>query len=288
MRDVAFGQYYPVSSPVHRLDPRLKIVFTLLYVVTMFFVASYTAYAVILIFLLALCGLSHVPPSAMFKSIKGIIILLILTSILNLFFYGGETSVVWQWWIFKVSPEAIDSALKLMFRLILLIMGTTMLTFTTGATELTDGIESLLKPLTLIKVPVRDLAVIMSIALRFIPILIDETDKITMAQKSRGADFDSGNIFKRAKALLPVLIPLFVGAFRKADELADALDARCYNASPKRTRMKKMTFAACDLVALVVFAALVTFIFLDKYLIGGTDQYIVSLFNNAVDFFKGL
>lgn len=288
MRDVAFGQYYPVSSPVHRLDPRLKIVFTLLYVVTMFFVASYTAYAVILIFLLALCGLSHVPPSAMFKSIKGIIILLILTSILNLFFYGGETSVVWQWWIFKVSPEAIDSALKLMFRLILLIMGTTMLTFTTGATELTDGIESLLKPLTLIKVPVRDLAVIMSIALRFIPILIDETDKITMAQKSRGADFDSGNIFKRAKALLPVLIPLFVGAFRKADELADALDARCYNASPKRTRMKKMTFATRDLVALVVFAALVTFIFLDKYLIGGTDQYIVSLFNNAVDFFKGL
>lgn len=288
MRDVAFGQYYPVSSPVHRLDPRLKIVFTLLYVVTMFFVASYTAYAVILIFLLALCGLSHVPPSAMFKSIKGIIILLILTSILNLFFYGGETSVVWQWWIFKVSPEAIDSALKLMFRLILLIMGTTMLTSTTGATELTDGIESLLKPLTLIKVPVRDLAVIMSIALRFIPILIDETDKITMAQKSRGADFDSGNIFKRAKALLPVLIPLFVGAFRKADELADALDARCYNASPKRTRMKKMTFAARDLVALVVFAALVTFIFLDKYLIGGTDQYIVSLFNNAVDFFKGL
>ena len=288
MRDVAFGQYYPVSSPVHRLDPRLKIVFTLLYVVTMLFVASYTAYAVILIFLLALCGLSHVPPTAMFKSIKGIIILLILTSILNLFFYGGETSVVWQWWIFKVSPEAIDSALKLMFRLILLIMGTTMLTFTTGATELTDGIESLLKPLTLIKVPVRDLAVIMSIALRFIPILIDETDKITMAQKSRGADFDSGNIFKRAKALLPVLIPLFVGAFRKADELADALDARCYNASPKRTRMKKMTFAARDLVALVVFAALVTFIFLDKYLIGGTDQYIVSLFNNAVDFFKGL
>ena len=288
MRDVAFGQYYPVASPVHRLDARLKILFTLLYVVTMFFVASYTAYAVILIFLLSVCAIARIPVSAMFKSIKGILILLIITSILNLFFYGGETSVVWQWWIFKVSPEAIDSALKLMFRLILLIMGTTMLTFTTGATELTDAIESLLKPLNLIKVPVRDIAIIMSIALRFIPILIDETDKITMAQKSRGADFDSGNIFKRAKALLPVLIPLFVGAFRKADELADALDARCYNASPKRTRMKKMKFAPRDLVAFLIMSAVCVFIFLDKYLIGGADGYVVQAFNAVIDFFKGL
>ncbi|MDE5618225.1 MAG: energy-coupling factor transporter transmembrane protein EcfT [Clostridia bacterium] len=288
VRDVAFGQYYPVASPVHRLDARLKILFTLLYVVTMFFVASYTAYAVILIFLLSVCAIARIPVSAMFKSIKGILILLIITSILNLFFYGGETSVVWQWWIFKVSPEAIDSALKLMFRLILLIMGTTMLTFTTGATELTDAIESLLKPLNLIKVPVRDIAIIMSIALRFIPILIDETDKITMAQKSRGADFDSGNIFKRAKALLPVLIPLFVGAFRKADELADALDARCYNASPKRTRMKKMKFAPRDLVAFLIMSAVCVFIFLDKYLIGGADGYVVQAFNAVIDFFKGL
>ena len=172
MRDIAFGQYYPVSSPIHRLDPRLKIIFTVMYIVTMFFVASYAGYALVLCFLLAVCLAAHVPPKAMFKSIKGIIILLIITAILNLFFYAGETSVEWTWWIFTVSPEAIDFALKMMFRLILLIMGTTILTFTTGTSELTDAIESLFKPLNLIKIPVRDIALIMSIALRFIPGLI--------------------------------------------------------------------------------------------------------------------
>ena len=254
MRDVAFGQYYPVSSPIHRLDPRLKIIFTIMYIVTMFFVASYAGYALVLIFLLSVCAISHVPPKAMFKSIKGVIVLL----------------------------EAIDFALKMMFRLILLIMGTTILTFTTGTSELTDAIESLFKPLTLIKIPVRDIALIMSIALRFIPGLIEETDKIMMAQKARGADMDSGNIFKRIKAMLPVIIPVFVSAFRKADELADALDARCYQASPKRTKMKKMRFAWRDLVAFLIFAAFVTLIFLDKYLWGGVDAYIVEAFKGLI------
>lgn len=282
MRDIAFGQYYPVSSPVHRLDPRLKIIFTVLYIVTMFFVSSYFGYALVLCFLLTVCAVAHVPPKAMFKSIKGIIILLIITAILNLFFYAGETSVEWTWWIFTVSPEAIDFALKMMFRLILLIMGTTILTFTTGTSELTDAIESLFKPLNLIKIPVRDIALIMSIALRFIPGLIEETDKIMMAQKARGADMESGNIFKRIKAMLPVIIPVFVSAFRKADELADALDARCYQASPKRTKMKKMSFAWRDLIAFLIFAAFVTVIFLDKYLWGGVDQYIVQAFQSMV------
>ena len=279
MRDIAFGQYYPVSSPIHRLDPRLKIIFTIMYIVTMFFVASYAGYALVLIFLLSVCLIAHVPPKAMFKSIKGIIVLLIITAILNLFFYAG---VEWSWWIFTISPEAIDFALKMMFRLILLIMGTTILTFTTGTSELTDAIESLFKPLNLIKIPVRDIALIMSIALRFIPGLIEETDKIMMAQKARGADMDSGNIFKRIKAMLPVIIPVFVSAFRKADELADALDARCYQASPKRTKMKKMSFAWRDLAAFLIFAAFVTLIFLDKYLWGGADQYIVQAFNSLI------
>lgn len=269
MKDIAFGQYYPTESVIHRMDARAKLLFTIVYMVMIFFIVSYTAYLGVFLFLLTVTAMARIPLRLLFKSVKTILVILIFTSVINLFFYS-EGNVLAEWWIFRITDGGIDFSVKMILRLALLVMGTSMLSFTTTPTELTDAIESLLMPLKYIKVPVHDIALIMSIALRFIPGLIDETDKIVMAQKARCASIDTGNFLQKVKAMVPVLIPLFVSAFRRADELADALDARCYSASPKRTKLKVLRFHWRDLVGAIVVCGLLTLILLDKYLVGGT------------------
>ena len=254
LNDVTFGQYYPAKSFVHRLDPRVKLLFLIAYIVMLFVANSFYG--------LALCGLilviatiaSRVPVGSVLRSVKGVIFILAFTSILNIFFHGGE-KLLWQWGIIHIYLEGIIFAVFLTFRLFFLVMGSALLTLTTTPVNLTDGLESLLFPLTLIKFPVHVLALIMSIALRFIPTLIDETNRIISAQKARGASFDTGNIFKRVKAIIPVLIPLLISAFRRAEELGDAMDVRCYSSGKKRTKYKKLKFTGRDVVA-ALFAAI--------------------------------
>lgn len=296
MRDISFGQYYPVSSFIHSIDARIKILVTLLFMVTVFFIVSYTAF-VFMFFLLALViAISHVPYKIVLKTIKGILFLLIFTALINIFFTSSGNVLIpikMGQLVINITDQGINFAIKMALRFTLLVLGSSVLTLTTTPTELTDALEYLLKPLKLIKIPVHDLAIIMSIALRFIPGLVEETDKIMMAQKARGANLDSGNLFKKIKAMLPVLIPLVVSAFRRADELADALDARCYNASTTRTKMKVFKIKASDIIMFVGFAAVMTAILLDKYYVGtfitppdlngfevqGLDIFIYNIFN---------
>ncbi len=259
MKDMTLGQYYPTDSFTHRMDPRAKLVLVIAFIVMVFLAQSFLSYFAVIVCVVSAALVSRIPLSKMLKSIKAIIMLLIFTGILNLLFYNGET-VLWSWWRIKISVEGIIFSIKMVLRLVLLVMGTTLLTYTTTPTSLTDGMESLLTPLKYIKVPVHDIAVIMSIALRFIPILSEEVDKIMMAQKARGASFDTGGLLSRAKALLPILIPLFVSAFRRADELALALDARCYNATPNRTRYKVMKFGLRDLAGAIGMAAFIVLV----------------------------
>lgn len=259
MKDMTLGQYYPTDSFTHRMDPRAKLVLVIAFIVMVFLAESFLSYFAVIVCVVSAALVSRIPLSKMLKSIKAIIMLLIFTGILNLLFYNGDT-VLWSWWRIKISVEGIIFSIKMVLRLVLLVMGTTLLTYTTTPTSLTDGMESLLTPLKYIKVPVHDIAVIMSIALRFIPILSEEVDKIMMAQKARGASFDTGGLLSRAKALLPILIPLFVSAFRRADELALALDARCYNATPNRTRYKVMKFGLRDLAGAIGMAAFIVLV----------------------------
>ena len=226
-RDVAFGQYYPAKSFIHKMDARIKIVLSLLYMVGIFFIQSFFGFGVIFVFLALMIIASRVPFKSVVKSIKPILILLVFTTILNLFFVSSGDVLV-EWWIFRITYYGLISAGKMILRLLLLVMGASILTLTTTPVDLTHAIEKLLKPLNVIHFPVHELALIMSITLRFIPSLMDETDRIIRAQKARGADFESGNIFKRAKAFIPILIPLLIGAFKRADELAIAMDSRCY------------------------------------------------------------
>ena len=277
MKDVTFGQYYPTNSVIHRLDPRAKLIFALVYMITIFFVASYCGYALVALFLVAVTLIAKVPLKTLLRSVKAILVIMIFTAIINIFFYHDWLVLV-DWGVIQITLGGIDFAIKMALRISLLVMGTSLLSFTTTPVELTDALESLLKPLSYIKVPVHDIALIMSIALRFIPGLMEETDKIMMAQKARGAEIDTGGLIKKVKAMLPVLIPLFVSAIRRADELADALDARCYNATKHRTKMKLLKFTFKDAVAAFAVAAFVTLILLDKYLLGGLDSYIVAFF----------
>lgn len=256
LNDVTFGQYYPTQSFVHRLDPRIKILALITFIVLLFVADNfYSLFAVALIAMLAI-AFSRVPIKSVLRSVKGILVILIFTAVLNLFFHKGEHLLA-EWWIFRIYTESIIFTVFFVLRLFFLVMISSVLTLTTTPVSLTDGIESLLKPLTYIKFPVHELALIMSIALRFIPTLIDETNRIISAQKARGADFESGNIFKRIKAIVPILIPLLISAFRRADELGDAMDARCYSGSKIRTKYKKLKFGWRDLVALFFVAALI-------------------------------
>ena len=255
MREIALGQYYPVDSVMHRLDPRTKIVLMIAYITMIFFVKTFIGFGIVLVFLAASILLSRVPVGKVLKSLKTIMFLVLFTVIMSLLFYAGkEEDLIWRWGIIKVYRAGLINAGLMALRLMFLVVGPTLLTFTTTPVALTDGLESLLKPLTYIKFPVHELAMIMSIALRLIPTLVEETDKIQSAQKARCADFDSGNVFKRAKAMIPVLIPLFVLSFRRADELADAMDSRCYRGAKGRTRMKKLKFHIRDLIAVLFLA----------------------------------
>ncbi len=256
LNDVTFGQYYPASSCIHDLDPRTKLLFLIVYIVMLFVAQTFYGMLLCLALLLATVALARVPFGSVLRSVKGILFILVLTSVLNIFFHGGEHVLV-DLGAASITRESLVFTVFLLLRLFLLVMASAVLTLTTTPVRLTDGLESLLTPLKWIKVPVHELAMVMSIALRFIPTLIDETNRIIAAQKARGADFESGNIFRRVKAVVPILIPLLISAFRRADELGDAMDARCYSGSKNRTRYKKLRFSAGDLVALFVAAALV-------------------------------
>lgn len=258
LNDVTFGQYYPTQSFVHRLDPRLKLLFLIAYIVMLFVANSFYGLALCMLILIVAIIAARVPVTAVLRSIKGVIFILIFTSLLNIFFHGGTAeNLLWEWGIIHIYIEGIIFAVFLTLRLFLIVMASAILTLTTTPVNLTDGIESLLFPLALIKIPVHVLALIMSIALRFIPTLMDETNRIISAQKARGAAFDSGNIFKRVKAMIPVLIPLLLSAFRRAEELGDAMDARCYSCGKKRTKYKKLKFGWRDAVALIFAAVLI-------------------------------
>lgn len=259
MREVSFGQYYPTNSPVHNLNACVKLLLTVAFIVMVFLVSSLYSYIAVALFIIITTLVSRVPVIKVLKSIKAIVFIVIIMSIINLF-ANAEGKVLASWWIFTITDGGIINAVHLALRLIFLVMGTSLLTYTTTPMALTDGMETLMYPLKLIKVPTHDIAIIMSIALRFIPILMEEVDKIMMAQKARGACFDRGGLLKRAKALLPVLIPLFVSAFRRADELALALDARCYNATPNRTKYKKDKLSWGDLVATIVTAVFIVLV----------------------------
>ncbi|WP_036607969.1 energy-coupling factor transporter transmembrane component T family protein [Oribacterium sp. P6A1] len=246
-REITLGQYYPVDSIIHRLDPRVKLMGTLVFLVALFIVNSWTMYGAAAIVLAILIKLSNVPFKFMTKGLKSIVILLLISVSFNLFLTPGEPLV--QFGILKISREGLEIALKMGIRLVLLVLGSSLMTLTTTPNQLTDGMEKGLGVFKKIGVPVHEISMMMSIALRFIPILVEETDKIMKAQQARGADFESGNIIERAKAMVPILVPLFISAFRRANDLAMAMEARCYHGGEGRTKMKPLKYAARDRVA---------------------------------------
>ncbi len=263
-KDVAFGQYYPVNSPVHRLDARVKLLLTILFVVSIFFIRTYFGFMLTAAVLLVTILLARLPILSVLKSVRGILLIVAITAIINLFFIK-EGEVLVQSGAIVITKTGVHTTIKMVLRLVLLISGASLLSLTTTPVQLADGLESLMAPLKLVRVPVRDIAMIMSIALRFIPTLFEETNKIIAAQKARGASFDTGGLLSRVKAMLPVLIPLFVNSFRRADELAFAMDARCYNATDKRTKMKKAKLGFGDLAAVLFIAGYFTVILLERY-----------------------
>lgn len=251
LRDITFGQYYLADSFVHKMDARVKLLLCLLFLVGIFFVVSFVGFLWLTVFLALAIGFSKVPLRSILKSVKGIIVLLALTAVLNVFF-TKTGNLLWSWWIIEIYDEGLIFAAKMLLRLTYLVMGTSLLTLTTTPVDLTHALESLLKPLRVVKFPVHELALIMSLTLSFIPSLIEETDRIIRAQKARGADFDTGGLVKRAKAFVPILIPLLVGGFRRAEELANAMNSRCYEGATKRTQMRLMKLSWRDFVGAFV------------------------------------
>ena len=256
MNGISLGQYYPAVSPIHRMDPRIKVIIAILYIVCTFLCKNILSFALLLVSAILLVALSRIPLSIVLRGIKPVIIIMAITSLINVFWTKGEVLLV-DWWIFEIYLEGIYNALLLIIRFVVLIVGTSMLlTYTTTPIALTDAIEDLLWPLKKIGVPVHDFAMMMTIALRFIPTLVDETEKIMTAQKARGADFTNGSLISRAKALIPVLIPLFVSAFRRAEELAVAMECRCYHGGEGRTRMTVRRVRFVDFIWLLIVIAL--------------------------------
>jgi len=248
LKDITLGQYFPGDSVVHKLDPRTKLLMVILYIVALFLANGFVGYAVMLAVTAMFVKLSKVPPKAMFRGLKSVVLIIVLTAVLNVFYTEGTVLV--QIWKLKITYEGIIRAVFMVLRIVMLICGTFLLTYTTAPVALTDGMELLLNPLKKLKVPVHEMSMMMSMALRFIPTLIEETDKIMSAQKARGADFETGSLMDRAKALLPILVPLFISAFRRADELAVAMESRCYNGGAGRTRMKQLRYETRDFLAL--------------------------------------
>ena len=247
LKDIPIGQYFPGKSVLHRLDPRMKILLTVGYIVMLFTVSNPLGLCVGILFLIFAYAISGIPPRMITKSLKPVIPIIIFTTVLNMFFVKGDP--LFDWWIFHISRQGLLTAVVMTIRIICLIAGTSLLTYTTSPITLTDGLERLMKPLKKVHFPVHELSMMMTIALRFIPTLIEETDKIMSAQKARGADLESGGIMQRARALVPILIPLFVSAFRRADELALAMECRCYRGDVGRTRMKQLHYSWQDGVA---------------------------------------
>ena len=254
IRDFTLGQYFPGSSILHRLDPRTKLLAAIVYIVALFLAKWFVSYGVVLAFLLCVVGVSGVPLRVILKSMKPLWIVILLTGLLNMFYTTGDPLVSFR--IFTVTRQGLMNAFFMVLRIAMLVVGTFLLTYTTSPMDLTDGLEQLLRPLNKIHVPVHELSMMMSIALRFIPTLAKETDKIISAQKARGADFESGSLVRRARALIPILVPLFIGAFRRADELATAMECRCYCGGEGRTKLRVLRWSGRDLTAGLVMLAL--------------------------------
>lgn len=261
LKDITLGQYFPGNSVIHRLDPRTKLIMLIVYIVALFVAVGWIGYAVMLAFLAGCIAISKIPLKSIVRGMKPMVIILLFTAILNLFMTQGETVLV-KFWIITITLEGAVRAAQMMIRILMLVTGTFLLTYTTSPIALTDGLESLLSPLKALRLPIHELAMMMCIALRFIPTLIEETDKIMSAQKARGADFETGNLMQRVKALVPILIPLFISAFRRADELATAMECRCYHGGEGRTKMKLLRYKRADFgafgVGAVLLAAIIT------------------------------
>ena len=265
IRDITLGQYYPGESWIHKLDPRVKIMATLLFIVALFVVQDFIGFAIAAAGLAAVIIVSKVPLSFILRGLKPVFLIISFTFIINMFMIKGEVLV--SFWFLEITREGLRTAVFMGIRLVLLIIGSSLLTLTTKPISLTDGIEALLAPYKKIGVPAHELAMMMTIALRFIPTLLEETDKIMKAQQARGADFESGNLMNRAKALIPILVPLFISAFRIAQDLAMAMEARCYGGDIKRTRMNGMKLAGRDLVASILFVVFIAAIILTRIFI---------------------
>ena len=256
IKDITLGQYFPGNSVIHRLDPRTKLIMLVIYIVALFLASWWVSYAVMLVFLVGCIAVSGIPAKSFVRGMKPLIFILVFTGLLNLFFTEGET-VLLSLGSVTITLEGLERAVMMIVRILMLISGTFLMTYTTSPIALTDGLESLMNPLKSIKVPVHELSMMMCIALRFIPTLIEETDKIMSAQKARGADFESGKLLERVKALIPILVPLFVSAFRRADELATAMECRCYQGGDGRTKMKLLRYSRTDFMAFLVGTVLV-------------------------------
>ena len=255
LNDITLGQYFPGNSFVHRLDPRTKLIVLVVYIVTLFLAVSWITYGLCFVFLAACIYISTIPLKSIVRGMKPLMFILVFTGILNIFFTAGET-VLLDLGFLVITLEGLSRAFFMMIRILMLVTGTFLLTYTTSPISLTDGLESLMSPLKVIHVPVHELSMMMCIALRFIPTLIEETDKIMAAQKARGADFESGSLMDRVQALVPILVPLFISAFRRADELATAMECRCYQGGDGRTKMKLLRYSSNDFSAFGAAAAL--------------------------------
>lgn len=272
LRDMTLGQYYPAASVLHRMDPRVKIVCTLVYLISLFLFNSIVCYAAATAFLILIIVMSRVPFRFMIKGLKTIVVLLLITVVFNLFLTPGTPLV--RIWKLTITEEGLRTAAYMAIRLLYLIIGASIMTLTTTPNALTDGLERLLRPLNAVRIPVHEIAMMMSIALRFIPILLEETDKIMKAQMARGADLESGNVFHKAKAMIPILIPLFVSAFRRANDLAMAMEARCYHGGSGRTKMKPLVYKSIDYGAYIFTAAYLLLIIV----IGNTVKLHIWIF----------
>ena len=256
LKDITLGQYFPGNSVIHRLDPRTKLIMLVAYIVALFMAKSWVGYGAMLAFLVVVIRISTIPVKSILRGMKPLIMILVFTGALNLFF-TQEGPVLVNFWVITITLGGLQRAIFMMARIMMLITGTFLLTYTTSPIALTDGLESLLNPLKRVKVPVHELSMMMCIALRFIPTLIEETDKIMCAQKARGADFESGSLIDRAKALVPILVPLFIGAFRRADELATAMESRCYQGGEGRTKMKMLRYHRNDFCSMGIGVAMI-------------------------------
>ena len=259
LKDITLGQFFPGTSVAHRLDPRTKLIMVVAYIVALFSAKWFVGYGLMVLVLAGCIAVSKVPVKSLVRGLKPVMIIIVFTAVINLFWTPGTP--LWSWWILTITGEGILRAFFMVLRITMLIMGTFLLTYTTSPITLTDGLESLLGPLKKIKIPVHELSMMMSIALRFIPTLIEETDKIMSAQRARGADFESGSVIDRAKAMVPLLVPLFISAFRRADELAVAMECRCYHGGEGRTKLHVLRYQGIDYTAFLLSAVVVAAIF---------------------------